>query len=103
MRPRGGAFHGVLRVTVKLEYFAGAACLLDQGFYPVHRERHGARVSGGEIDDAGAVLKDMPAVRFQAASIFQRKAESRASGAQCEVNTALPGACDSFPDAGVND
>ena len=81
----------------------GAPCLLDQCFYPVYRERNGARVAGGEIEDAGAILKDVPAAGAEASRVLQREAECGSAGAQREVNATLCGVRDGFPDSGVDD
>src|SRR5689334_14280271 len=90
-------------VAVKLEYFAVAARLIDESFFPLHRNGHGARLLGRQLNDAGAVLKDMPTAGFEPPSVFQRNPECRSSRAQHQVNSPLARSFGRIPYSGMNE
>ena len=55
------------------------------------------------MNDAGAVLKDMPSTGLESSSVFQRNTERRPARAQRQVNPALARSYGRTPDAGMNE
>src|SRR6266702_4409757 len=78
-RPARCAFRHIGGVAVELERFTRAACLSDERLFPLQWNRHRTRLAGRKMNDAGAVLKNVPSRSFKSPSVFKRNTESRPS------------------------